>query len=155
MANLSEGNKAPDFALPDASGKTVALSDFAGKRLVLYFYPKDDTPGCTVEACGFRDKRADYEKLGASVVGISPDSTQSHTEFAAKYKLPFTLLADLGGKVAKEYGVWGEKKFGPVDFVGNMRTTFVISKTGLVEKIFRDVKPEGHNSEVLAWLGAN
>jgi len=147
--------EAPDFSLPDAGGKTVRLKDFAGKRLVLYFYPKDDTPGCTTEACGFRDSLPKFQGLGVPVVGISPDDGKSHVKFAQKYKLQFTLLSDGGGKVAKAYGVWGEKKFGPVKFTGNMRTTVVIGKGGLVEKVFKDVKPEGHNSEVLAWLGAN
>jgi len=149
---ISEGMKAPDFSLPDAGGKTVALSDFAGKRLVLYFYPKDDTPGCTIEACGFRDKRADYEKLGAAVVGISPDGAASHVKFAAKYKLPFTLLADEGAAVAQKYCVWGKKKFLGKEYDGISRTTFVIGKDGKVEKIFANVQPLGHEKQVLAYL---
>ena len=152
MAILEVGANAPDFSLPDAGGKTVKLKDFKGKRLVLYFYPKDDTPGCTLEACGFRDKRADYEKLGAAVVGISPDGAASHAKFAAKYKLPFTLLADEGALVAQKYGVWGKKKFLGKEYDGISRTTFIIGKTGLVEKIFANVKPIGHEKEVLAYL---
>ena len=152
MAIPEVGKKAPDFSLPDASGKTVKLKDFAGKRLVLYFYPKDDTPGCTLEACGFRDKRADYEKLGAAVAGISPDGAASHAKFTAKYKLPFALLADEGAAIAKKYGVWGKKKFMGREYEGISRTTFVIGKTGAIEKIFANVKPIGHEKEVLAYL---
>ncbi|MFA5930487.1 MAG: thioredoxin-dependent thiol peroxidase [Candidatus Micrarchaeia archaeon] len=155
MAMPALGSKAPGFSLPDASGQIVKLPDFAGRRLVLYFYPKDDTPGCTLEACGFRDKRADYEKLGVSVVGISPDGAQSHAKFAAKYKLPFTLLTDEGAAVAQKYGAWGKKKFLGKEYDGISRTTFIIGKDGLVEKIFENVKPLGHEKEVLAWLGAN
>jgi len=152
---IGEGKKAPGFSLPGADGRYVRLSDFAGKRVVLYFYPKDDTPGCTAEACGFRDKWAEFEKRGVPVVGISPDDAQSHEKFAGKYKLPVTLLSDAGGKVAKDYGVWAEQKFGPVKFTGNLRTTFIIGKGGKVEKIFEKVNPAGHNAEVLAWLDAH
>lgn len=152
---VSEGDKAPDFELPDSSGKTVSLSSFKGKRVVLYFYPKDDTPGCTVEACGFRDMGAEFERRGAAIVGISPDTGESHTKFAAKYKLHFTLLADAGAKVASKYGVWVEKENYGKKYMGIARTTFVIGKDGKIEKIFEKVKPEGHNKEVLGWLGEN
>ncbi|MFA6214588.1 MAG: thioredoxin-dependent thiol peroxidase [Candidatus Micrarchaeia archaeon] len=152
---VSEGEKAPAFSLPGAGGKLAKLTDFAGKRLVLYFYPKDDTPGCTLEACGFRDKSADYSKLGAAVVGISPDSAASHAAFAAKHKLPFTLLADEGAQTARRYGAWGRKNFMGREYEGILRTTFVINRNGRVEKVFRDVKPHGHEKEVLAWLSAS
>jgi len=147
-----EGKKAPDFSLPDASGKTVKLEDFAGKRFVLYFYPKDDTPGCTAEACGFRDSLPKFEGLGVPVIGISPDDGKSHVKFAAKYKLPFTLLADEGAAVARKYGVWGKNKFMGREFEGIMRTTFVIGKNGKIEKIFAKVNPLGHEKQVLAYL---
>jgi thioredoxin-dependent peroxiredoxin len=152
---ISEGEAAPGFELPDAEEKMVKLKDFSGKRVVLYFYPKDDTPGCTAEACGFRDNMPKFQKLGVPVLGISPDSESSHVVFAGKYGLNFTLLSDAGGKVAMEYGVWGEKQFGAVRFVGNLRTTFIIGKGGKVEKVFANVKPEGHEKEVLGWLGAH
>ena len=152
---IPEGTEAPGFTLPDADGKIVKLSDFAGKTVVLYFYPKDDTPGCTTEACGFRDTSADFAKRGAVVLGISPDDSASHTKFAKKYKLPFTLLADVGAKVAKDYGVWGEKKFMGKQYMGIDRTTFIIAPDGEVEKVFRNVKAEGHNKEVLDWLDKN
>ncbi|MEM4633648.1 MAG: thioredoxin-dependent thiol peroxidase [Candidatus Anstonellaceae archaeon] len=143
MPTIKEGEKAPDFSLPDAKGKEVHLSKFSGSWVVLYFYPKDDTPGCTTEACGFRDAYKELEKLGAKVVGISPDDAQSHQKFAEKYRLPFALLSDAGGKVASKYGVWSGKM---------ERTTFIISPQGVVKKIFRNVKPEGHEKEVVAWL---
>jgi peroxiredoxin Q/BCP len=152
---LREGDSAPDFSLPDAGGKMVKLSDFSGKFVVLYFYPKDDTPGCTVEACGFRDMKDEYEKMRIVVLGISPDDSAPHSKFAEKYRLPFTLLADEGAKIAEKYGAWGEKeKFGK-KYMGVYRTTFVIGKDGRVAKVFEKVKPEGHNSEVLRWIEAN
>ncbi len=152
---IPEGTEAPGFSLPDADGKIVKLSDFAGKTVILYFYPKDDTPGCTTEACGFRDTSADFAKHGAVILGISPDDSASHAKFAKKHKLPFTLLADVGAKVAKDYGVWGEKKFMGKQFMGIDRTTFIIAPDGEVEKVFKNVKAEGHNKEVLEWLDKN
>jgi thioredoxin-dependent peroxiredoxin len=149
---IDEGKKAPSFALPDANGKIVKLSDFAGRRFVIYFYPKDDTPGCTIEACGFRDSLPKFEALGVPVIGISPDDGASHAKFAQKYKLPFTLLADAGAAVARKYGVWGKKKFMGREYEGISRTTFVIGKDGKVEKIFENVQPLGHEKQVLAWL---
>lgn len=149
----SVGEKAPDFVLLDAGGRKVILSSFKGKRVVLYFYPKDDTPGCTTEACGFRDMEGEFGKRGAVIVGISPDDASSHSRFASKYKLPFTLLSDAGAKVAQKYGVWVQKENYGKRYMGIMRTTFVIGKDGKVEKIFEKVKPEGHNNEVLRWLG--
>jgi len=152
---LTAGKKAPDFSLPDSNGKAVSLSDYRGKRVVLYFYPKDGTPGCTMEACGFKDAAAEYEKRGAVVLGISPDTPKSHSKFAAKYKLPFTLLADGGAKTAKKYGVWGEKSFMGRKFKGIKRATFVIGKDGGIEKVFEKVQPLGHEKEVLKWLDEN
>jgi len=152
---IPEGTEAPSFSLPDADGKTVKLSDFAGKTVVLYFYPKDETPGCTAEACGFRDTSAEFKKRGAVILGISPDSQGSHAKFAAHHKLPFTLLSDVGAKVAKDYGVWGERKFMGKQFMGIDRTTFVIAPDGEVEKVFRSVKADGHEKEVLDWLTKN
>ena len=149
---LSDGNVAPDFSLPDANGKTVRLSDFKGKRVVLYFYPKDDTPGCTIESCGFRDMTGEYGKRGITVLGISPDSSESHAKFALKYSLPFALLADVGANVAQKYEVWGEKSMYGKKYMGIFRTTFVIGKDGRLEKIFEKVKPEGHEKEVLEYL---
>jgi len=150
---LIEGKKAPDFSLPDANGKLVKLSDFAGKIAVLYFYPKDDTPGCTVEACGFRDMGEEYGRRGIVVLGVSPDNSASHAKFAEKFKLPFTLLADEGAKVAQKFGVWGEKSMYGKKYMGIFRTTFVIGKDGKIEKVFEGVKPDGHNREVLEWVG--
>src|SRR3989338_5427638 len=142
---LEAGKKAPDFSLPDSEGNIVKLGDLKGKRVVLYFYPKDDTPGCTVEACVFRDMEGDFEKRGAVILGISPDNSASHAAFTSKYKLPFMLLADEGAAVAKKYGAWGEKHFMGRKFEGILRTTFIIGKTGKIEKVFQKVKPEGHN----------
>lgn len=152
---IPEGTEAPDFSLPDSDGKMVKLSDFAGKTVVLYFYPKDDTPGCATEACGFRDASAEYKKRDAVILGISPDDSASHSKFSRKHKLPFTLLADAGAKVCKDYGVWGERSFMGRKFTGVSRTTFIIAPDGEVEKIFRNVKPEGHEKEVLEWLSKN
>ncbi len=152
---VSVGQKAPDFSLPDATGKAVQLSDFKRKKVVLYFYPKDDTPGCTVEACGFRGTLGEIEKRGAAVIGISPDNPESHAKFSEKYGLPFILLSDEGAKVAQKYGVWVEKENYGKKYMGIARTTFVIGKGGKIEKIFEKVRPEGHDKEVLNWLNEN
>lgn len=149
---LDEGDKAPDFSVPDTSGKTVKRSDFKGKKLVLYFYPKDDTPGCTVEACSFRDHLKKVQQKGAVVLGVSADDMASHQKFTQKYSLPFPLLADTDKKICNAYGVWGPKTMMGKTFNGIHRTTFIIDEAGVIKKVFRNVKPEGHVDEVLAAL---
>jgi peroxiredoxin Q/BCP len=144
------GSKAPQFTLPTQDGGTVSLEDFKGKPLVLYFYPKDDTPGCTKEACGFRDDYSAFGKAGVDIVGISPDSVASHARFAEKYELPFTLLADQEHEVSEAYGVWAPKKFRGREYMGVKRTTFVIGPDGSISHVFENVKPSGHSQEILA-----
>ena len=144
--------KAPAFSLPNQDGKKVALKDLLGQWVVLYFYPKDDTPGCTTQACGIRDVYADFRERGAEVLGVSPDDEDSHVKFKEKYSLPFTLLADPGHEVAEEYGVWKERnKYGKKS-MGIERSTFVIDADGNVSKAMRRVKPETHAADVLAAL---
>ena len=147
-----EGTKAPDFKLEASNGQTIALKDLNGKNVVIYFYPKDDTPGCTVQACGFRDSYKDIEKLGAVILGVSPDNTASHEKFIKKFTLPFTLLADTDKKMSQDYGVWVEKSMYGKKYMGVTRTTFIINKEGQIAKVFEKVKPEGHNQEVIALL---
>ena len=150
---IAEGKKAPDFALADASGKTWTLADFAGKDLILYFYPKDDTPGCTKEACGFRDDWAALKKRGVAVVGVSADSPESHSKFAAKYRLPFTLLSDPDKKVMKAYGAWGEKMMYGQKKIGVIRSTAWIGADGVVKKHWKKVPDAAkHPAQVLAAL---
>jgi peroxiredoxin Q/BCP len=149
MAELSEGKKAPLFSLPDSKGKKIALKDFIGKPLVIYFYPKDMTSGCTVEACDFRDAFPDFKKLKSTVVGISRDSIDSHRKFSDKYELPFYLLSDESGIVTEKYGVWKEKSMYGRKYMGIERTTFVLDKNGKIVKIFPKVKVKGHVEEVL------
>ena len=144
-----EGSMAPNFAAKDANGETVRLKDLRGQKVVLYFYPKDDTPGCTKEACSFRDAFADLKKRDIKVLGVSKDSEASHKKFAAKYKLPFTLLADPDHSIADAYGVYGEKKFMGRTYLGVKRVTFLIDEKGKVKKVFEKVKPEEHAKEVL------
>jgi peroxiredoxin Q/BCP len=146
---LKEGNSAPAFKTTNAEGETVALKDLRGQKVVLYFYPKDDTPGCTKEACSFRDAFAKFKKRGIAVLGVSPDSAASHKKFATKYKLPFTLLADTDKSISEAYGVYGEKKFMGRTYMGVHRTTFLIDEKGKIKKVFEKVKPEEHASEVL------
>ncbi len=151
---LAAGDKAPGFTLQDKEGKAVSLSDFQGRFVVLYFYPKDDTPGCTVEACSFRDAFDRIEGLDAVVLGVSPDDAASHRKFATKYGLPFTLLSDPDHAVAEAYGAWGEKSnYGKKHF-GILRSTFVIGPDGAVRKAFAKVKPEGHSQDVYDALTA-
>jgi len=149
---IEEGVLAPDFTLPDETGVERKLSDYLGKPVVLYFYPKDDTPGCTTEACNFRDDYSAYEQAGVVILGVSADSPKSHARFKAKYHLPFTLLADEAHLVCEKYGVWGRKKFMGREFDGIFRTTFLIDAQGKILKVFKDVKPAGHSAELLAVL---
>jgi peroxiredoxin Q/BCP len=144
-----EGTVAPNFVAKDANGETVRLKDLRGQKVVLYFYPKDDTPGCTKEACSFRDAFADFKKRDIRVLGVSVDSEASHKKFTAKYKLPFTLLADPDHSIADTYGVYGEKKFMGRTYMGVKRMTFLIDEKGKVKKVFEKVKPEEHAREVL------
>jgi len=150
MSKLKEGDKAPDFAVPDQEGNAVRLKDLRGKKVVLYFYPKDDTPGCTKEACSFRDSFAKFKKGGIEVLGVSLDSEKSHQKFISKYSLPFRLLADTERKISDSYGTYGEKKFMGRTYMGNHRMTFLIDEKGKIKKIFGKVKPEDHADEVLA-----
>ena len=149
---IEEGKPAPNFELATDTGERVKLSDYRGQAVVLYFYPKDDTPGCTVEACGFRDSYDDFVKRGAVVLGVSPDDEASHVKFKDKFSLPFTLLADPEHAVADQYGVWGEKKFAGKTYFGVNRTTFLIDSDGNVAKVMKNVKPDGHPQQVLAAL---
>ncbi len=151
---ISSGISAPEFSLPDETGAIRSLSEFRGKPVVLYFYPKDDTPGCTTEACNFRDNYSQYSHAGVTVLGVSPDSSKSHTKFKTKYELPFTLLADVDHKVCEMYGVWGLKKAMGREYNGVFRTTFLIDENGKIIHVFKNVKPAGHASEVLAQLNA-
>ena len=147
---LKEGDKAPDFAAPDADGNVIRLKDLRGKNVVLYFYPKDDTPGCTKEACAFRDSFSKFKKRGIEVLGVSLDSEKSHQKFAQKFRLPFRLLADTEKKVSESYGTYGKKKFMGREYMGNHRMTFLIDEKGKIKKVFEKVKPDEHAEEVLA-----
>ncbi|MEK7129041.1 MAG: thioredoxin-dependent thiol peroxidase [Patescibacteria group bacterium] len=157
---LKIGQKAPEFTLPDQDGKLHSLADYKGKRVLLYFYPKDDTPGCTTEACAIRDTFGDFQKMGLVVLGVSGDDVKSHKKFAEKYKLPFPLLADMEKKVLKAYGAWGKKKFMPArrsagggggkEHEGILRTSFLIGEDGKILKVYENVKPPEHAAEVLA-----
>ena len=144
-----EGTAAPPFTTTDAEGRKVSLKDFRGQKVVLYFYPRDDTPGCTKEACSFRDAFSRFKKQGIEILGVSPDNESSHKKFTAKYKLPFRLLADKDHAIADAYGTYGEKKFMGRTYLGVKRTTFLIDEKGKIKKIFDKVKPEQHASEVL------
>jgi peroxiredoxin Q/BCP len=149
---LEEGKQAPLFTLKNQEGKAVSLKDFNGKKVVLYFYPKDDTSGCTKEACSFRDGFPQFKNLNAVILGISPDSVESHKKFAEKYNLPFTLLSDESRKVIEKYGVWKEKNNYGKKYMGVERTTFVIDENGVIQRIFPKVKVEGHDRELLEEL---
>lgn len=152
--SLKEGSKAPDFTLANDAGESFKLSSLKGKNVVLYFYPKADTPGCTTEACEFRDAAADYLKADAAVIGVSPDAVKAQAKFRAKFELTFPLLADEEHAVAEKYGVWVEKSMYGKKYMGVERTTFLIDKEGKIAKIFNKVKPAGHAAEVLAVLQA-
>lgn len=149
---ISSGVPAPDFTLPDETGAPRRLSDYRGKPVILYFYPKDDTPGCTTEACNFRDDYSAYQGAEVEILGVSPDSSKSHTKFKQKYELPFTLLADENHRVADQYGVWGPKKMMGRSFNGILRTTFLIGPDGQIVKVFENVKPADHSTEILEAL---
>ena len=149
---LKEGDKAPEFSAPTSGGGHLALSELKGKDVILYFYPKDNTPGCNKEACGFRDHFADFKKRGAVVLGVSTDPVKSHDKFVEKFKLPFTLLADEEHKIVEAYGVWGQKTFMGRKYLGTHRVTFLIGPDGTIKKIWPIVKPEEHAAEVLAQL---
>jgi peroxiredoxin Q/BCP len=151
---VEEGSPAPDFTLTSDSGEAMTLSSLKGKDVILYFYPKDDTPGCTAQACGIRDAWGEFEQAGAVVLGVSPDDEASHVKFKEKYDLPFTLLADTDHVVADAYGVWGEKSYAGKTYMGVDRSTFVIDADGNVAKVFRKVKPAEHADQVLDALGA-
>ncbi len=149
---LKEGETAPDFSLPSSLGKNISLKDYRGKKIILYFYPKDDTPGCTKEACSFRDDLKKFEKQNTVILGVSPDDLDSHQKFIDKFNLPFPLLADTDTEVSKAYGVYKLKNMYGKEFWGIERTTFVIDEKGKIEKIFPKVKVDGHSEEILQLL---
>lgn len=149
---LKEGDVAPDFSAATNGGGKISLADYKGKNVILYFYPKDDTPGCTKEACGFRDSFSEFKKRGAIVLGVSPDPVKSHDKFVEKFSLPFPLLADEDKKIVEAYGVWGEKTFMGRKYMGTHRVTFLIGGDGRIKKIWPQVKPDEHPAEVLAAL---
>ncbi|MDO8499257.1 MAG: thioredoxin-dependent thiol peroxidase [bacterium] len=150
MPKLQPGDQAPDFTLPDQNGMDYTLSDYLGQWVLLYFYPKDDTPGCTLEACGVRDSFPKFENLKATVFGISTDTVASHSKFAQKFKLVFPILADVDKKVVEAYGVWAKKKFMGREYMGTLRISFLIDQQGKIKKVYEAVKPLGHAEEVLA-----
>ncbi len=150
---LKVGDAAPDFELDSDTGETVRLSGLRGKKVVLYFYPKDDTPGCTTEACEFRDRFHQIDESGAVVLGVSPDGVKSHQKFRSKYELPFALLSDPDHAVADAYGAWGEKQMYGKKYEGVLRTTYIIDERGHVEQVFGKVKPKGHGDAVVQALG--
>jgi len=147
---ILENVKSPDFKLLNTEGEKISLSYFKGRPVVLYFYPKDYTPGCTTEACNFRDDYEEYRKQGSVIIGVSPDSIKSHNKFTSKHSLPFLLLADEDHKVCEMYGVWGKKKMFGKEYFGVLRTTFIIDKDGNIVKVFKGVKPAKHSREVIA-----
>src|SRR6202790_4037624 len=149
---LQPGDPAPAFTVATSGGGKISLADYLGQNVILYFYPRDDTPGCTKEACAFRDHFAGFKKKGAVVLGVSTDPVKSHDKFAEKYKLPFTLLADEDRKIVEAYGVWGQKSFMGRKYTGTHRVTFLIGPDGRIKKIWPEVKPDEHVAEVLAAL---
>jgi thioredoxin-dependent peroxiredoxin len=151
---VASGEKAPDFTGLNDEGKEISLSDFKGRNVVLFFYPKDDTSGCTIEACSFRDALPRFDGLNAVVLGLSPDSVKSHQKFKEKFQLPYSLVVDADHAIAERYGVWGEKSMYGRKYWGILRTTFVIDKKGRIAKVFEKVKPEGHAADVAAAVEA-
>ena len=149
MNKLKIGDKAPDFSATDQQGNSVSLAALTGKRVVLYFYPKDNTPGCTAEACSLRDGKSELEQMGFTIIGVSPDSEKSHQNFIAKHNLNFTLIADPDKTIAKTYGVWGPKKFMGRTYEGILRTTFIINEQGVIEKIFDKVDTKKHFEQIV------
>jgi len=149
---IEAGKPAPDFALIDDTGALRRLADYRGKSVILYFYPKDDTPGCTTEACNFRDDYSAYQLANVQILGVSPDSVSSHQKFKSKYTLPFPLLADEGHEVCTAYGVWGPKKMMGREYEGVFRTTFLIDANGIISKVYENVKPSEHSTELLAVI---
>jgi len=155
MAQLKEGASAPDFSGKDQDGKMIRLADFKGKKGILYFYPKDDTPGCTAEACNLRDNYESLLSKGFSIIGVSPDTEKSHTKFRTKYTLPFSLIADPDTTIIKAYGAWGEKKMYGKSYMGVLRTTYVIDEKGKIMKTFTKVDTQNHTQQILTELGIN
>ena len=151
---LTEGTIAPDFTLVDQDGKERKLSDYRGERVILYFYPKDNTPGCTKEACSLRDREVDFSQLNTTILGISRDSSESHKKFIAKEKLNFTLLSDPDHKVMEEYGAWGEKLLYGKKSLGVIRSTFIINKDGVIEKVYKKVSTATHGDDILKYLSS-
>ncbi len=152
MVTLKEGDKAPLFTGTDQNGKKISLADYKGKKVVLYFYPKDDTPGCTSEACNLRDNYALLRKNGYEIIGVSPDDEDSHKKFENKFSLPFTLVADTSHKILEKYGVWDLKKLYGREYMGVLRTTFVINEKGVIQKIFHKPKVSAHAGEIMAAM---
>jgi len=152
MAKLKEGDKAPDFTANDQNGKPVSLGDFKGKTVILYFYPKDDTPGCTAEACDFRDNYQSLVGKGFEVIGVSTDDEKSHKKFESKFNLPFPLIADTGKEIVEAYGVWGEKNMYGKKYMGTMRTTFILNGDGMIQKIIDKVDTKASSQQVLDLL---
>jgi peroxiredoxin Q/BCP len=155
MTQLKEGAVAPQFTGKDQDGKTISLDDFKGRKVILYFYPKDDTPGCTAEACNLRDNYEDLISRGFVILGVSPDTEKSHVKFRTKFDLPFSLLADPAAEIIKLYGAWGEKNMYGKKYDGVLRTTFVIGEDGLIRKIFNKVETGNHTRQILDALGIN
>ena len=149
---IKAGIPAPEFSLPDENEQIHNLADYQGQTVLLYFYPKDDTPGCTTEACNFRDDYSAYQEAGVVILGVSPDPPGKHTKFIAKYELPFTLLSDIDHQVCDLYGVWGPKKFMGREYEGVHRTTFLIGPDGIIQQVFEKVKPAQHSAEILSIL---
>ena len=155
MSLLAVGTQAPEFTTTDQDGNTRSLSDFKGTKVILYFYPKDNTPGCTKEACGFRDHFSAFRRLGVEILGVSVDPEKSHKSFVQKYELPFALLADTEKRLVETYGVWGEKKLYGRKYMGTHRVTYLIDEAGMIAAVFATVKPDKHAEEILAVLQAN